>query len=821
MVFWKGINKEGAVCNTGWRSRTGAAILCAILWTLAGTMNVHDAIAATDDTGWTCPFIGGCGGVYFYVDKGELRVEVEKRDLNDGAQKTHLRAILFGPDRHVLDEGWIADDGLASGSGPGETGRVVVRTTVTSPGIYGLNITVTDDRYGEHMSWRFRTNCERYLVETSRGHKDARHEEPLVLRSPGRDADVCFLPRAESFAIDLSGLPANSGKCGVYDASGELLAMMPVSADGSVHQEFPADQRRGGAPWRLHLPKAQAEVRIGGVTIWERGSASENLSLWTPDVSSWFNFHDNRWLLTPYSRTIYGKPGSRGTVDFTIQNNAARTRSISLALESEGEGEFPATLSTRQVTLEPGATAPVTFSYTVPKDVDAASCRVRATVEDGTRFSTWSSVTVRAGRAPAENPLDIPLKLEPYRHENEQFGYLPEYPLDNQVYFDLDNRPFIAAQDGILTLRDGAWTKTDTARHATGGKQVSIKPILTKVAFDGDNDVYCLGRDSGEVLLFHSRDHGATFTAWPVPGSGSFDIENFSGHNISDGPPPFARFRETKKDPNLIWRRINDFDLFMPVKKADGTIDIGTPVRVSGKCIGISLHSGIPSCIVSRGDRVHVTWGEATEPDENAPGVPTFVATYDRTTGRLSESVLVGYGPPANDIHNTPCITMDSGGHLHVLIGTHGRTFKYVRSLASNRADGGWTDAVDVGDGLRQTYVGMVCDRDDTLHLVFRLWFSDTTYFPAGHYATLTYMSKRPGEPWSDVRPLVIAPFSEYSIFYHRLTIDRANHLFLSYDYWSTFWFYRTDHRGTRRSLMMSPDGGSTWRLAGTDDLKP
>jgi len=42
----------------------------------------------------------------------------------------------------------------------------------------------------------------------------------------------------------------------------------------------------------------------------------------------------------------------------------------------------------------------------------------------------------------------------------------------------------------------------------------------------------------------------------------------------------------------------------------------------------------------------------------------------------------------------------------------------------------------------------------------------------------------------------------------------------LSYDYWSTFWFYRTDHRGTRRALMMSADGADTWKLAETRDLK-
>ena len=69
-------------------------------------------------------------------------------------------------------------------------------------------------------------------------------------------------------------------------------------------------------------------------------------------------------------------------------------------------------------------------------------------------------------------------------------------------------------------------------------------------------------------------------------------------------------------------------------------------------------------------------------------------------------------------------------------------------------------------------------------------------------------------------RVLVVPPFSEYSVFYHRLTIDRKGRLFLSYDYWSTFWFYRNDHFGRRRALLMSPDGGDTWKMAETKDLR-
>ncbi|MHC4507751.1 MAG: COG1470 family protein [Planctomycetota bacterium] len=763
--------------------------------------------------------LGGCGGVYFYASTGELWVEVEKQDLNVRPHKTHLRALLLAPDRSVVDEAWIGDDGRAFRDGPGLVQRARLRTEVQRPGVYGLNITITEDRYGENVSWGFKTNCRKYLIETSRGHKDARHEEPIVLRNTGREGDVGFMPGIKRFSIDVSGLSKSVKDLPVYDGDGRKIMTLTVSSEGKTHHDFPADKSRKANLWRLHLNDAQAIINIDGATRWQRGEIGENLSLWTPDLSSWFAFHENRWLLTPYSRNIYADPASEGTVNFVVHNNSLAPKQVKLSLEFDEDAVWPAVLPQTEVELKANSSATVPLEYRVPSNGTEWKCYVRASVLDDTGFSTWSSVILRRGMAPALSPLKMPVKLAPYRHENEQFGYLPEYPLDNQVYFDMENRPFVVSSDGVSCLRGGAWVKTTKAYRADAHRTIPIRPLGTKIAFDRDNDVYLLARDSSSTVLLRSGDHGATFAAWPVPGSGSFDIEQFSGHNIIKGPPPLARFHQMARDPQLMWRRINDLDLILPAKKPDGSIIMSDPIAVSKKCIGLSAHSGIPSTIVSHGDNIHITWGEATPPQAKTPGVPTYVATYSRSAGQLGSPTLVGYGPPANDVHNSPCITMDSDGYLHVLIGTHGRTFKYVRSLLPNSANGGWTEAEDVGANLRQTYIGMVCDQNNTLHVVFRLWLNDNKYYPAGYYANLAYMSKRSGKEWSSARPLVVAPFSEYSIFYHRLTIDRKGALFLSYDYWSTFWFYRTDHRGDRRSLLMSPDGGTTWMLAPSNEF--
>ncbi|MBM4043230.1 MAG: hypothetical protein FJ290_32480, partial [Planctomycetes bacterium] len=89
------------------------------------------------------PAIGGCGGVYFLAEPGELAVEIEKRDLHLRGSWTELRAILVGPDRQVLQEATIPDDGRPRGSGLGPPQRVRLAAKVERKGVYALNVTVS------------------------------------------------------------------------------------------------------------------------------------------------------------------------------------------------------------------------------------------------------------------------------------------------------------------------------------------------------------------------------------------------------------------------------------------------------------------------------------------------------------------------------------------------------------------------------------------------------------------------------------------------------------------------------------------------------
>ena len=776
--------------------------------------------------------IGGVGGVYFLANPGELTVEVEKRDRNVRNRRTELRAVLAGPDRRVLQEVTIPDDGRKVRSGLGPAQRARLSTNVPHRGVYVLNVTVSQDRYGDAIVWGFRTNCPHYLIETSRGHRDERHQEPIVLANPDRPGNVCFLPPSSAFTVDVTGLPRGTEALQMFDAAGALIKRMPVNADRQVSVTFSADKSRGELPWRLHLPVQQAKVEIDGVTRWRRGDLYTDLSCWTPRLESFFPLQKYRWLLAPYSQTVYGQPGAHGELAFQIHNNSLQPQKIQLKIEFPGK-PWPVQVSAERVLVPARRSQNVFVHYTMPasqpEETGPHVCHLRATPASDPDFSTYSTLIAKPGKAPAEAPLAMPIVLKPYEHENAQFGYLPDYPVDNQVYFDLKNHPTVRTSAGVRSWHDGSWASSELRRTVGPAKSPfagrSLGMATTKVAFDADNDMYLLGTSGRQRVLLRSTDQGKTFSARVIPGREreprAFDIEEYSGHNVLDGPPPILRYTRTSGgDSRLRWRRLNDLELFLP-SKSGADLTMGDPILISKQCIGLAAHSGIPASVVSRGSKVHVVWAEATEPEVKVPGVPTFVVTYDRQACRLGEPVLVGYGAPPNDVHNTPSITMDSKGYLHVLAGTHGQPFQYARSLAPNDAHSGWTEAEPVGEGLRQTYIGFVCGPDDTLHLAFRLWWRGVEPFPASYYASLAYQRKRPGQPWEKPKVLVVPPLSEYSVFYHRLTIDRAGQLFLSYDYWSTFWFYRNDRRDRRRTLLMSPDGGNSWKLADSSDFAP
>jgi len=173
-----------------------------------------------------------------------------------------------------------------------------------------------------------------------------------------------------------------------------------------------------------------------------------------------------------------------------------------------------------------------------------------------------------------------------------------------------------------------------------------------------------------------------------------------------------------------------------------------------------------------------------------------------------------------------------------VVLGAHGsrqgQHFKYTRSVHPN-STAEFTDPEPFPSGY--TYPALLCDRNDKLHLVARAH---------GIPYKLVYLSREPGQPWGAQRDLIV-PYTEgaafYAIWYHKLNMDRRGRLFLNYWYYGLIgceeqaaarrakwpddkfralpeggWEYEEMHPHDP-AMLMSDDGGETWRLALTEDF--
>ncbi len=377
--------------------------------------------------------------------------------------------------------------------------------------------------------------------------------------------------------------------------------------------------------------------------------------------------------------------------------------------------------------------------------------------------------------------------------------------------------------------------------------------------------------------LVHSRDRLRTWTFYETVSpaihstpfqrklyTGAERLERPEGHNQMAGPPP------------MVEGRGYELSLFLSQKQADGRL---TPPRaillaradppIVGKLRNwiTPTHSGAGNVSATYGGKTHVVWlsiqpfewhrkeaeGLSAEMDgEYVPYAlrykdglsalaPSYIRTYDHATGELSEPVLLGFS--RRDNHDPPVISVDSQGYLHVVIGAHHDNFQYTRSLVPNSSTDGWTEPKMFGTprplegGGSYTYTALICDYDDNLHLVSR-WAGDEDY-----RFHLVYQRKRAGRDWEPHR-ILVSPFrSNYSAWRQKLSMDRLGRLFVSYAYYADLMtpderaaYARKwpedatenpqapggydvklgDHGG---ALLISDNGGDSWRLAVTEDF--
>lgn len=480
---------------------------------------------------------------------------------------------------------------------------------------------------------------------------------------------------------------------------------------------------------------------------------------------------------------------------------------------------------------------------------------------------------------PGVNPVFRPAQGQFMTYESrdlrgarEIYGYNPRY-YPNVPTFNLDNTAFIRhgrnngsvvhtpswdSNEGIIQTvnEDGDWVEYsfhDAIKEKYpnwSGNFLSGYRTDERIIFDGDGDAYTLINVSRNVtgipapnLLLHSRDNARNWDVYELPGTEWTRLESPNGNSDRSNPPVIMGHSGHYG---------SDIRIFTPDKLTDGTLDIRSRVVASN-----SVNAPVPSpqpmlanATASFGSKVHTVYmGNQTNP--SIPGSPQYIVTYDRDTDTLETPVLMGYsGVGGADIHNGPAIAVDSQGYLHVLFGTHHQPFQYTRSLTPNTSDAGWTTPVEIGQpyggGGSYTYPNMLMDQDDTIHVFAR----NAT---VGYRFSLDYMRKTASGGWEDMGSIVRPTRANYNHWYHKVSIDEEGKIFLSYTYYANNLSIHADnphhgdeigdyrakypdedislYPGSREDfgswnvqahdpvVMVSDDGGDTWRLAVSSDF--
>lgn len=213
--------------------------------------------------------------------------------------------------------------------------------------------------------------------------------------------------------------------------------------------------------------------------------------------------------------------------------------------------------------------------------------------------------------------------------------------------------------------------------------------------------------------------------------------------------------------------------------------------------------------IVTFGDKTHIVWQDSID-----EGYFARVRTLDRKTGEWSKVHTLGKG---RDNHARPTITVDSKGHLHVIIGGHHDGLQYRRSVRPNDASE-WTAVERFG---RTTYPILICGPDDTLYVAGR--------HDKG-WAGMDFYAKPPGAEWEH-RGLLVRKqkrFKYYAAYHNAMAWgpgQRSLHMSVG------FFLGDAKKKGEKSNrtpqglyqavgYMRSTDAGKTWTKADGTPIK-
>lgn len=165
--------------------------------------------------------------------------------------------------------------------------------------------------------------------------------------------------------------------------------------------------------------------------------------------------------------------------------------------------------------------------------------------------------------------------------------------------------------------------------------------------------------------------------------------------------------------------------------------------------------------IVSKGDKIHVSWLDSTP-----EGFRVRVRTFDRKTNQWSPAYTVG---EAYDNHGGPALAIDSQGFLHIIYYPHHHAMRYRRSANPNDASA-WTEEVSFGEKL--TYPTLLCGPNDVLYFTGRRSFADAFW-------QVELWTKAPSGGWTGGHPILTGRYPGYTHFQESLYWGNDNTIHL------------------------------------------
>jgi len=797
--------------------------LCLLAVCCAGLFILGQPAKAAD---WPDKVIGGlqhAGAVHLYAQPGMLNITLYKRDSagRSTADRT-MKAFLYGPDGTVYDQAVLPSQKIAPGV-PGPMQQEQLQAKIDRAGVYTLLVTMNQDQYVRLVSWGFATNARQFVINANTGHTDHQRQETIMLNGEMKPFSIFFKPPHRSFNLEITRLPESTRQIEMYDASGKLLQTVAVK-DGAVKSTF--DGRNAGEHdiWELRLPVQRGTILMDGFNQnWQKGETI--LPVWSTSRAHYFDLADYHWLLEPRRFARRVKAGDTGTVEVSVYNHSAKPMPLALRVDG-APTRIKADVTPAKVLLAPGETQQVAVHYSVPVNVPDGKYDFHVIADDTqTTYQAFSLIELRVGKTPQKyDEVKLPIELQLYAHDQFQFAYEPDYPRETQFYFDCDNRPWTIADNSLKVLLDNEWksvtfpggVKPDD-RYPAG----SFGNPGSAIGTDKNGFVYAIVNRGSQPYLLRASSKNLVAQLAPLPAGGNYMIEAYMGGKVSQYPPAVLHYKVNSAEKTSFWARRQLLEMYLPEIK-DGKVQISDAIPITDNCVGMSAHSGIVSAVAADGDLLYLLWGATSDPAKKDPGVPTYTATYNRKTGKLSAPVLLAYAPPVNDVHNMSTLLVDSKGGRHVIIGAHGKPFQY---LYCKPGENTWSKPQDMSD-LGQTYVGAILDDKGRIDLFCRTWQQGED-FPGRFNAALYYQQMNPDNHWKPARPFAEVPLPGYAVFYHRVTVDRTGRVYLSFSYWSTWAAYRESfqNNSARRTsgadrLFFSSADGEHWNLVTTEELE-